>query len=98
MSDNRSVVAASEPAQNILAAMEKLRRSRDDDPLSRWEREVTSDSRDWANAYIRNGMLELENVKSLVNDILTGPSDVWAKGQLLTAIADADWNFRKAMQ
>ena len=74
MSDNRSVVAASEPALISLAAMEKLRR------------------------YIRNGMLELENVKSLVNDILTGPSDVWAKGQLLTAIADAEWNFRKAMQ
>ena len=48
-------------------------------------------------AYCRNGLHELEQVKSLVHDILTGPNDAWAKAQLLDAIAGVEANVKKAL-
>lgn len=82
-----------ESLQRILDAARNLRSSIN--PLDRLERD---DDRAWANAYLRNGLEELANVKSLVHDILTESNDVWAKHELLQAIAAVEVNLTQAFR
>jgi hypothetical protein len=50
-----------------------------------------------SSAYVRNARHELAELRSTVNDILTGANDVYAKTSMLTIIDAADENLRKAL-
>lgn len=47
-------------------------------------------------AYVENAQEDLKDIKSLVFDTFTGPSDEWVKSEFLQAILAVEDNLRKA--
>lgn len=52
---------------------------------------------DMDQAYLRNAHEEMENLRSYVVEVLTGPADAFVKSNILAGLRGIDSNLRKAL-